>query len=425
MIKTIFFISNISILYLIGLIAGPREPKVTHTFPTQVVAGEEYWIYIDIEKGKNAGFAKYQIDTPDGFNMEPGDVKGASFTFNDGSAKIIWMNLPSGNEMQINVKLIASADCLTGNHSFKQRFAYIEENEKKVLEVPDVVVNVSGLNVSNVHVSDTLANGNRRITRLNADHFLVEIDLYKDGIKGFAKIEELIPAGMNAEAVKKSNAVFTQLDNKIKFVWFSIPEQDSITVVYELFAETDLPQYAELMIDGNFTYLRNNETKSVVLQTPALNIVPVASITEPVVQKIEEPLVATKPLEQPKVTVEEPQEEKTKVTEPITSFSEVTSVPSPETGVTYKVQIAAGHNVVDAAYFKKRHKFDATFNIENHETWIKYTTGSYPIYKEARDKRNNVKDNYNFDGPFVTAYNDGERITVQEALMISRQKWYQ
>ena len=63
--------------------------------------------------------------------------------------------------------------------------------------------------------------------------------------------------------------------------------------------------------------------------------------------------------------------------------------------------------------------------IENHESWIKYTTGNFTVYKEARDKRNNVNDNFNFDGPFVTAYNNGERITVQEALMISRQKWYQ
>lgn len=424
MLKTIFFISNITVLYLIGIIAGPKEPKVTHTFPTQAVAGEEYWVYIDIEKGKNAGFAKYQIDAPDGFNVEPGDLKGASFTFNDGSAKIIWMNLPAENEMQISVKLIASPECTNGNVTFKQRFAYIEENQKMVLEIPDVVVSVSELNVSNVNVPDALANGTRRITRLNADHFLVEIDLYKDGIKGFAKIEELVPAGMNAEAVKKSNAVFTQLDNKVKFVWFSIPEQDSITVVYELFAEIQLPENTELDFDGSFTYLRNNETKTAEIKTVHQDFAPVpVIIEEPIVEVIEDTVKEVAIVETPKV--ETPKVETPKVKEPIDTFAEVTSIPSPETGVTYKVQIAAGHNVVDAAYFKNRHKFESPFNIENHETWIKYTTGSYNIYKDARDKRNNVRDNYNFDGPFVTAYNDGERITVQEALMISRQKWYQ
>jgi len=444
MFKTIFLLSNIIVLYLLGLIAGPKEPKVTHTFPTQIVAGEEHWVYIDIEKGKNTGFAKYQIDTPDGFNIEPGDLKGASFTFNDGSAKIIWMNLPSDNQMQISVKLIASADCPAGNYTFKQRFAFIEENEKKVVEIPAAVVYASEMYVANGHVPYQLANGKRRITRLNADHYLVEIDLYKDGIKGFAKIEEIVPTGINAEAVKKSNAVFTQVDNKIKFVWFSIPEQDSITVVYELFSEILIPEGTNLLIKGSFTYLRNNETKSIAIITPNTRIVPEPPADiEPIVQEIKEPekLIEEVTVIPPKeeVTVITPKEEvKKEVTviipkeevikeapKPVDTFAQVTSVPSPETGLKYRVQIAAGHNVVDAVYFKKRHRFEAPFMIENHETWIKYTTGSFPVYKEARDKRNNVKDNYNFDGPFVTAYNNGERITVQEALMISRQKWYQ
>jgi hypothetical protein len=461
MLKTILLLTNISIIYLAGLVVGPKEPKVSHTLPTQMVAGEEFWVYVDIDRGKNDGFAKYQIDTPTGFIIEPGDIKGASFTFRDGAAKIIWMNLPDEDEFQISYKLIAAEDCNGGNHTIKQRFAYLENNEKLVFNIPDHVVYVSEQDVANVHVPDTLANGRRKITRLNADHFLVEIDIYKDGIKGFAKIEEIIPAGMNAEAVKKSNAVFTQLDNKAKFVWFSIPEQDSITVVYELFA--DIPPAANeiVTIEGTFTYLRNNETKSVGIGTPDDTFeYTVNKLEEPIVEEIdlddediEEPEVDLSQVEESSIQTGTIVEEKTPVIDPIeeaikeevakieepvvekevitaekeviNSFEEVTSVSGPDKGITYRVQIAAGHNVVDATYFKTRHKFTAPFVIENHESWIKYTTGNFNVYKEARDKRNNVNDNFNFDGPFVTAYNDGERITVQEALMISRQKWYQ
>jgi len=103
----------------------------------------------------------------------------------------------------------------------------------------------------------------------------------------------------------------------------------------------------------------------------------------------------------------------------------VNSIPSAEKGITYKVQILAAHRVVDKTYLKKKFSFDQDFNIENHNGWIKYTAGSYAQYKDARDARVKItSESSNLPGPFVTAYNDGERITVQEALLISKQLWY-
>jgi hypothetical protein len=98
---------------------------------------------------------------------------------------------------------------------------------------------------------------------------------------------------------------------------------------------------------------------------------------------------------------------------------------TPPAGLVYRVQIAAGKNLVDAVYFEKRHEWKQEFFIENHEGWVKYTTGKHGEYKQARDTRELISAaGHKFDGPFVTAYSDGKRITVQEALMISNQKWY-
>ena len=65
-------------------------------------------------------------------------------------------------------------------------------------------------------------------------------------------------------------------------------------------------------------------------------------------------------------------------------------------------------------------------SIERHEGWIKYVTGKHSDYRSAHDQRDGfVRAGHNFRGPFVTAYNNGDRITVQEALMITHQKWVQ
>ncbi len=88
------------------------------------------------------------------------------------------------------------------------------------------------------------------------------------------------------------------------------------------------------------------------------------------------------------------------------------------------MQILAAHKTTNQKYFKKRHNYSESFDIENHEGWVKYTTGEFQKYKSARDKRESLNE-FKFPGPFVTAYNNGDRITVQEALMISKQDWTQ
>jgi len=60
-----------------------------------------------------------------------------------------------------------------------------------------------------------------------------------------------------------------------------------------------------------------------------------------------------------------------------------------------------------------------------HQGWHKYTVGEHQIYKGARNHREVIKTQHNIKGPFVTAYNNGVRITVQEALMISKDSWIQ
>ena len=90
--------------------------------------------------------------------------------------------------------------------------------------------------------------------------------------------------------------------------------------------------------------------------------------------------------------------------------------------INYKVQILAGHRIISNKKISNDYNYKGEYSLESHNGWIKYTVGFNSKYSEARDSRNELK-NYNFPGPFVTAYNYGERISVQEALILTSQNW--
>jgi hypothetical protein len=90
--------------------------------------------------------------------------------------------------------------------------------------------------------------------------------------------------------------------------------------------------------------------------------------------------------------------------------------------VDYKVQILAGHRIISDKQVYNQYNYNGEYAIETHNGWIKYTVGTNSKYSDARDSRNELK-SFNFPGPFVTAYNYGERISVQEALILTSQNW--
>ena len=61
--------------------------------------------------------------------------------------------------------------------------------------------------------------------------------------------------------------------------------------------------------------------------------------------------------------------------------------------------------------------------MELDKGWYKYAIGEFTDYETARSNRESILSKYKIKtGPFIVAYHKGQRIPVQEALRMLKQK---
>ena len=450
MIKYALIIANMIGALLVGTFMDDGVIIEDNT-PSTMAPGEERRIDVTINKGEVEGFAKLQIDVPEGMTATAGETNGASFTFSNQKIKFIWMSLPAEQEFTVNYHLKA-APTATGSKVVSGVFSYIKENQRIDYELQSKIIVVGGTNTAlasqatepAIEPAVPVYEGTdlaclRTITEIESDKYLVTLNVVNSDLKGFAKIKENVPSGFTINEDDSDGAVVTVEKDGIKYIWFEVPKLTNFKVSYTLTGTAD-PK-----IEGTFSYVEDNSPKEMDVINLGTTLIeePLAVVTEPVTpvdpKDNGQATVTSEVKETPAVVKTEPKT----VTSNTTTTAKVaekadntsttasvkpsnpasTTIPEPEVGVTYKVQIVAAHKVVGKAYFKSRHNFTENFSIENHEGWVKYATGKWEAYSEARNDRERIKKVYNFNGPFVTAYNDGERITVQEALMLTKQEW--
>jgi hypothetical protein len=226
--------------------------------------------------------------------------------------------------------------------------------------------------------------------------FIVELNVSKGNLGGFAKLVESLPEGFTATAMESAGGSFSFADQKVRYIWVSLPADPEFKITYKVKAPKNAGTQS---IDGVFSYIEEDETRKFIIAPSNVTVGTGGGA----------------------VAVSNP--DNTSST-PDNTMS-ATTINAPQAGVIYRVQIMAllknrSTNVVANYYNLSAASVQKLPEAGLNKYLLRDT---HTEYRQARDARENVKSR-GVVAPFVAAYNSGRRITVQDALMITSQKWY-
>ena len=460
MIKYLFILVNAFTVFIYSLFGGDNGINLSVNIPKTIIAGQEVPIEIKVTKGSMSGFAKLQLELPEGLSLKELDNKGANYSYSDGIAKWVWASLPSENDIIVKATLVAASSA-SGAKTIGAKYSFVENNAKQVVEMVPFEITIEApenANTSQTSTPETTANtnteaeaatatntsvsnsnkepaGNVTVVRTiskgtNDGEYIVNLKVKKGATRGFARYSDDLKSGVIAKAITTDGSSFSVADGKVKFVWVSVLIKDELELSYSLTSTTSIA----MTLKGEYSYLEDNQSKKYLLTPEPLEINLAPAVETNTTEPVTTPTVAmvtpteTLALETPTVAVVTPTETVAVITptETPTNTNPVNETVAKNDGsVNYMVQIGAFTNGnVTASVLKQKFGISETVKSEMQGGFSKFMVGSHREYKGARDQRERIRNNNGVKSAFVVAYNLSKRITVQEALMISNQKWY-
>jgi hypothetical protein len=468
MIKPLLILINTVSVFLFSFFFGDSPVSVTGNIPKGAKPGTEFVAELKIAKGAVGGFAKLQFEVPAGFTVKELESKGGNFSFANNIGKIIWTATP--NDAEFTVKFAVSTDAsVSGLKTLTSKFSYVNNNVKEVVEMAPAEIMIGDETSASTIVSATETQTTQALTAVETNtvtpvanstentavqnptepnstvmcvralskgatdnEFNVQVKIKKPGIKGFAKYQEILPAGFTAKGVATNGSSFSVSDGKAKFVWVSLPADDEMIITYVL--EKSASVATDASIAGEFSYLENDLTKKVkvpaelikvtgdvVASNVTTNNTPTTSAVTDNTTKTD--VVATNTSQTNVVADNTTQTNNTNTSKTDNTTTNNTVVAKKEGSVAYHVQIGAFTNAIASDVLAKKFNINDKIKSEMAEGFSKFMIGNFGEYKEARTNRETMKDK-GCRSAFVVAYNGAKRITVQEALMITNQKWF-
>ncbi|MEO5644217.1 MAG: hypothetical protein ABIQ40_13145 [Bacteroidia bacterium] len=449
MIRALIIVVNLVIVMMVRLFVA--SPSAEVKAPASVIAGESFVVEVSIATNGETDFVRYSMEFPQGWLVEKIETAGSTFKYEKQTVKFLWSRVGVVKELNISYRVTPPATA-SGEFVMNCKLSHTVDNLPANIQLTPMAITVTPATpaVAKV-VADSTAKPpvvisvDRFVPEKEAgEEFVVSLVINKDDLTSFGKVEDTLPSGFTAKVIKADGADFKFENGVVKFSWFVMPAKHVLNVQYRVTVAPGV--YGNQSIGGHFSYVEN-ETGKLILVAPSivkLKAAPVVTKEEPVVIKEEPLVIKEEPIvikEEPVVKKEEPvvikEEPVVKKEEPVVLKEEpvvkkevpvvIKGEPIANTaahGINFSVQIAAFTRRIPVSYFTETFHLSATVNAEMHNGLNKYTTGSFPTYQAAHDNRNQVRTNGIIDA-FVIAYNNGKRITVQEALMITSQKWIQ
>ena len=450
MIKYLFIFINTLAVFIYGLFAGDGAITVSNNIPKNIKPGQEVIIELKVTKGSMGGFAKLQLDLPEGILIKEIDNKGANFTLVDGIAKWVWSSLPADNVLIIKATLVAAPEA-SGPKTIGGKYSYVENNAKQVVEMlpieitvgnaeattnnPTTTVNTTGGQATNttpttastptIEVTKTSQPSTnaeptanitiqRTIVKNTDNEYVINLKIKKGNTKGFARYSDYLPETLTAKATKTDDASFSVADGKVKFVWVTVPDKEELELSYTLSGTSSLP----VTLNGEYSFLEQNQSKKQKVQPETItfsssNIVANTSAT------------ITETNNTSQTATNSNNTSQTATNSNNTSQTSNQTLVKTNSNINFMVQIGAFTNAnVSSSTLAQKFNITQTIKSEMQGGFSKFMIGDYAQYNLAHDARETTKNNNGVKNAFVVAYSSGKRITVQEALMITNQKWF-
>jgi hypothetical protein len=100
--------------------------------------------------------------------------------------------------------------------------------------------------------------------------FRVTITIDKGELEEFSRLQQELPAGLEARQENSGSADYSFDNQRVRFIWLKLPSENPIILNYKVLVNERLK--GTFTLGGEFSYVENNERKSVNLQSENINI---------------------------------------------------------------------------------------------------------------------------------------------------------